>query len=214
MESPFSPYFSYRDGQLFCEDTPIRKIVSEIGTPVYVYSKKAVLDRINEYKRAFADYPTLICYAVKSNPNLSLLKLVAGEGLGADIVSGGELYRSLKAGISPEKVVYAGVGKTDRELVEGIMAGILSFNVESFMELEVLDALAGSLGRKANVSIRINPDVNPKTHPYISTGLRKSKFGIDMEDSLKAFHLAEKLPNLNLIGIHCHIGSQIMDVSP
>ncbi|WP_457623962.1 diaminopimelate decarboxylase [Persephonella sp.] len=214
MEEAFSSHFYYRNGRLFVEEVPVEEIAQKVGTPVYIYSKKAILDKLSQYREAFSDYPTLICYAVKANSNLSILELLKEEGLGLDIVSGGELYRGLKAGFSPEKIVYAGVGKTDGELSDAINAGILSFNVESLMELEVLNELAGRLGKKANVSIRINPDVNPKTHPYISTGLRKSKFGIDMEDAPGAFKLAEKLENLNLVGIHCHIGSQIMDVSP
>jgi len=214
MEEAFNEYFYYRNGRLYVEQVPVEKIAQKVGTPVYIYSKNALLDKLRQYREAFSEYPTLICYAVKANSNLSILELLKEEGTGIDIVSGGELYRGLKAGYSPEKIVYAGVGKTDSELIDAIKAGILAFNVESLMELEVLNELAGRLGEKANVSIRINPDVNPKTHPYISTGLRKSKFGIDMEDAPEAFRLAEKLENLNLVGIHCHIGSQIMDVSP
>lgn len=214
MEESFSSYFKYKGNQLFCEDIPVKDIAFEYGTPVYIYSKKAIEDKINQYKEAFAGYPTQICYAAKANSNLSILKIFNKHGLGLDIVSGGELYRGLKSGFSPDKIVYAGVGKTDNELIQAIEAGILSFNVESLMELDVLNELAGKLGKKANVSIRINPDVDPKTHPYISTGMKKSKFGIDMEDAEEAFLKADKLPNLNLVGIHCHIGSQIMDVSP
>ncbi|WP_297454465.1 diaminopimelate decarboxylase [Persephonella sp.] len=214
MEESFSSYFRYKGNQLFCEDIPVKDIAFEYGTPVYIYSKKAIEDKINQYKEAFTGYPTQICYAAKANSNLSILKIFNKHGLGLDIVSGGELYRGLKAGFPAEKIVYAGVGKTDNELIQAIEAGILSFNVESLMELDVLNELAGKLGKKANVSIRINPDVDPKTHPYISTGMKKSKFGIDMEDAEEAFLKADKLPNLNLVGIHCHIGSQIMDVSP
>ena len=214
MEESFSSYFKYKGNQLFCEDIPVKDIAFEYGTPVYIYSKKAIEDKINQYKEAFAGYPTQICYAAKANSNLSILKIFNKHGLGLDTVSGGELYRGLKSGFSPDKIVYAGVGKTDNELIQAIEAGILSFNVESLMELDVLNELAGKLGKKANVSIRINPDVDPKTHPYISTGMKKSKFGIDMEDAEEAFIKADKLPNLNPVGIHCHIGSQIMDVSP
>ncbi|WP_029523153.1 diaminopimelate decarboxylase [Persephonella sp. KM09-Lau-8] len=214
MEESFNSYFRYKGNQLFCEDIPAKDIVAEYGTPVYIYSKKAIEDKIKQYKEAFSGYPTQICYAAKANSNLSILKIFNKHGLGLDIVSGGELYRGLKAGFPPDKIVYAGVGKTDNELIQAIDAGILSFNVESLMELDVLNELAGKLGKKANVSIRINPDVDPKTHPYISTGMKKSKFGIDMEDAEEAFLKANKLPNLNLVGIHCHIGSQIMDVSP
>ena len=214
MEEPFNSYFRYKGNQLFCEDIPVKDITAEYGTPVYIYSKKAIEDKIKQYKEAFSGYPTQICYAAKANSNLSILKIFNKHGLGLDIVSGGELYRGLKAGFPPDRIVYAGVGKTDNELIQAIDTGILSFNVESLMELDVLNELAGKLGKKANVSIRINPDVDPKTHPYISTGMKKSKFGIDMEDAEEAFLKAGKLPNLNLVGIHCHIGSQIMDVSP
>ncbi|WP_029520267.1 diaminopimelate decarboxylase [Persephonella sp. IF05-L8] len=214
MEEPFNSYFRYKGNQLFCEDISVKDITAEYGTPVYIYSKKAIENKIKQYKEAFSGYPTQICYAAKANSNLSILKIFNKHGLGLDIVSGGELYRGLKAGFPPDKIVYAGVGKTDNELIQAIDTGILSFNVESLMELDVLNELAGKLGKKANVSIRINPDVDPKTHPYISTGMKKSKFGIDMEDAEEAFLKADKLPNLNLVGIHCHIGSQIMDVSP
>ncbi|WP_457640223.1 diaminopimelate decarboxylase [Persephonella sp.] len=214
MEESFNEYFRYVGGELYCENVPLSEIAQEVGTPVYVYSKKAVLDKISQYKEAFRDYPTLICYAAKANSNLSILKLFRNEGLGLDIVSGGELFRGLRAGFSPEKIVYAGVGKTDNELEYAVENQILSFNVESLMELEVLNYIGQKKGKKVNVSIRINPDVDPKTHPYISTGLKTSKFGIDMEDALTAFQTADRLPNLNLVGIHCHIGSQIMDVSP
>ena len=214
MEESFNSYFRYKGNQLFCEDIPAKDIAAKYGTPVYIYSKKAIEDKIKQYKEAFSGYPTQICYAAKANSNLSILKIFNKHGLGLDIVSGGELYRGLKAGFSPDRIVYAGVGKTDNELIQAIDAVILSFNIESLMELDVLNELAGKLGKKANVSIRINPDVDPKTHPYISTGMKKSKFGIDMEDAEKAFLKADKLPNLNLVGIHCHIGSQIMDVSP
>ncbi len=214
MGNSFSYYFPYFENELYCEKISLKKIAEEIGTPFYVYSKNAILNKINQYKKAFQSYPTLICYAVKSNSNLSILEIFRENGLGIDIVSGGELYRGLKAGFDPKKIVYAGVGKTDRELADAVKADILSFNVESLMELDVIDQIAGSLGKKANISIRINPDVDPKTHPYISTGLRESKFGIDMEDAIKAYEIAIKKKNLNVVGIHCHIGSQIMDVSP
>ncbi len=210
----FNDYFSYKDDQLFCDEVPLSKIAEEVGTPFYVYSKKAIEDKINQYKDAFADYPTLICYALKANSNLSVLKLFAENDIGADIVSGGELFKAKKAGIPSNKIVYAGVGKTDFELSYAIREEILSFNVESIEELYVLNELAGARKKKVNISIRVNPDVDPKTHPYISTGLRTSKFGIDIDEALDAYKIAQSLENLNITGIHCHIGSQIMDVSP
>lgn len=214
MEESFSSYFYYKNNQLMCEKLPVKQIAKKAGTPVYIYSKNAILEKINQYKKAFSSYPTLICYAAKASSNLSLLSIFQENGLGLDIVSGGELYRGLQAGFDPKKIVYAGVGKTDTELEYAIENEILSFNVESFMELEVLDQIAGKIGKKANVSIRINPDVNPKTHPYISTGLKESKFGIDISQATEVYKKASKLKNLNIVGVHCHIGSQIMDVSP
>lgn len=209
----FEDYFGYKDKKLYCEDVNIQNLALKVGTPFFVYSKKAIFDSINSYKEAFKDYDTLICYALKANSNLSLLKIFEENGLGADIVSGGELYKAKKAGFPSNKIVYAGVGKTDPEINYAISENILSFNVESFMELEVINELAKKQNKKANISIRVNPNVDPKTHPYISTGLKKSKFGIDIEYALDAYKKAAKLENLNIVGIHCHIGSQIMDVS-
>ncbi|MGB9765892.1 MAG: diaminopimelate decarboxylase [Sulfurihydrogenibium sp.] len=213
MEGNFNEYFVYKNGKLYCEDVNLESLALKVGTPFYVYSKKAIIDQINNYKDAFKDYPTLICYALKANSNLSILRIFEENGLGADIVSGGELYKAKKAGFPSNKIVYAGVGKTDAEIIYAINENILSFNVESFMELEVINEIAGKQHRKANVSIRINPDVDPKTHPYISTGLKKSKFGIDIDQALEAYKKAVKMEHLNVVGIHCHIGSQIMDVS-
>jgi diaminopimelate decarboxylase len=206
-------YFGYIEKKLYCEEVSISNLASKVGTPFFVYSKKAILDKINQYKEAFKDYDTLICYALKANSNLSLLKIFEENGFGADIVSGGELYKAKKAGFSSNKIVYAGVGKTDFEISYAISENILSFNIESFMELDVINEIAGKQEKKANVSIRVNPNVDPKTHPYISTGLKKSKFGIDIDQAIDAYKKAVKLENLNVVGVHCHIGSQIMDVS-
>ena len=210
----FKNYFFYRDKELFCENVPIKELAKEVGTPFYLYSKKAIEDKIKSYKEAFKNYPTLICYAAKSNSNLTLLKIFQKNGFGLDTVSGGEIYKGILAGFEASKIVYAGVGKTDEEIKYAINLGILSFNVESEQEVDVIDYLAGKLGKKANISIRVNPDVNPKTHPYISTGLRKSKFGIDIEEAPKVYKKAVKRKNLNVLGVHCHIGSQILDISP
>jgi len=214
MEYVINKNFYYKNGELFCENVPIKEIAKKVGTPVYIYSKNGILERVREYKKAFNSYETLICYAVKANSNLSVLKLFESEGLGCDIVSGGELYKARKAGISSNKIVYAGVGKTDFEIDYAIRENILSFNVESEMEIDVLNEIAGKNERKARVSIRVNPNVNPKTHPYISTGLRESKFGIDIEKALDVYKKAVKLPNIEVVGVHCHIGSQIMEISP
>jgi diaminopimelate decarboxylase len=214
MAENWSEYFLYKNGELFCENVPLRKIAEEVGTPFYVYSKNAILDKINQYKEAFKEVDTLICYATKANSNLSILKLIKEEGLGADIVSGGELYKTRKVGIPANKIVYAGVGKTDFELDFALREEILAFNVESKEELVVLNEIAEKRKKKAKIAIRVNPDVDPKTHPYISTGLKKSKFGIDIDEALDAYKFAKSLKNIQIVGIHCHIGSQIMDVSP
>ncbi|MCX7738903.1 MAG: diaminopimelate decarboxylase [Hydrogenothermaceae bacterium] len=209
----FIEHFGYRDSNLYCEDVSIGNLVAKVGTPVYVYSKRAIIQRIRAYKDAFKDYQTLICYALKANSNLSILKIIEESRLGADIVSGGELYKAKKVGFPSSRIVYAGVGKTDFEIEFAIREGILSFNVESQMELEIINQIAKKYGKKANVSIRINPDVDPKTHPYISTGLKKSKFGIDIHQAKEVYKTALKLENINIVGIHCHIGSQITDLS-
>lgn len=214
MIKKWNEYFSYKNGELFCENVSLKEIAEKFGTPFYVYSKKAILDRINEYKEAFSEIDTLICYATKANPNLSILKIIKEEGLGADIVSGGELFKARKAGISAKKIVYAGVGKTDFELDYAIREEIFAFNVESKEELVILNEIAEKRKKKARIAIRVNPDVDPKTHPYISTGLKKSKFGIDKDEALEAYKFAKSLKNIEIVGIHCHIGSQIMDVSP
>ncbi len=212
MLKEYNPYLEYRGDDLYLEGVSLKALAEEFGTPLYVYSGSYIRDRIRAYRKAFPG--ALICYAVKANFNPYIVALVKEEGAGADIVSGGELFISLKAGIEPSKIVYAGVGKTVKELEYAISSDILMFNVESLMELEVLNELAGKLGKKARIAIRVNPDVDPKTHPYISTGMKKSKFGVDIKTAKKEYEHARKLKNLQVVGIHCHIGSQILDVSP
>ncbi|WPM31920.1 diaminopimelate decarboxylase [Hydrogenobacter sp. T-2] len=212
MLKEYNPYLEYKGDDLYLDDVSLRALAEEFGTPLYVYSGSYIRDRIRAYTEAFPE--ALICYAVKANFNPYIVTLVKEEGAGADIVSGGELFISLRAGIEPSKIVYAGVGKTVKELEYAISSDILMFNVESLMELEVLDELAGKLGRKARIAIRVNPDVDPKTHPYISTGMKKSKFGVDIKTAKKEYEHTKKLKNLQVVGIHCHIGSQILDVSP
>ncbi len=214
VNNNFNNYFVYKDGKLYCDNVSIQSIRKKYGTPFYVYSKKAIEDKIKEYKEAFSEYPTLICYAAKANSNLSILKIFADNEIGCDIVSGGELYKARKAGISSNKIVYAGVGKTDFEIDYALRENILSFNVESKMELEVLNELAKKQGKKARISIRVNPNVDPKTHPYISTGLKTSKFGIDIDEAMDVYKMASRMSNIEIVGIHCHIGSQIMEISP
>lgn len=208
----FNPYLERREGELYLEGVSIRSLAEEFGTPLYVYSASYIRDRIRDYRRAFPD--ALVCYAVKANFNPEVIRVAGEEGAGADIVSGGELIAALRGGISPDRIVYAGVGKTVSELKLAVERDILMFNVESEDELYLLDSIAGSLGKKARVAVRVNPDVDPRTHPYIATGLRKSKFGVDFETARREFRLARELKNLEVVGIHCHIGSQLLDVSP
>ncbi|HAV39776.1 MAG TPA: diaminopimelate decarboxylase [Aquificaceae bacterium] len=212
MLGEYNPYLEYRGEELYLEGLSLRALAEELGTPLYVYSASYIRDRLRAYRQAFPD--ALICYAVKANFNPHIIALAKEEGAGADIVSGGELYASLRAGVEPSKIVYAGVGKTVRELEYAISSDILMFNVESHMELDVLNDIAGRLGKKARIAIRVNPDVDPKTHPYISTGMKKSKFGVDIKTAKKEYEYAGKLKNLEVVGIHCHIGSQILDTSP
>lgn len=204
----------YRDNRLFIEDIPLSQIATEYGTPVYVYSEAALSQAFNSYLRAFSALSPLICYAVKANANLSILRHFAQLGAGFDIVSGGELARVLAAGARADTVVFSGVGKSDQEMAAAMQAGILCFNVESVNELARLDDVAGMLGKVAPISLRINPDVDAQTHPYISTGLKDNKFGIAHEQALDAYCQAQGMHNLRIIGIDCHIGSQLIDTTP
>ncbi len=206
--------FNYRDGQLYAEDCAVTEIVSEVGTPVYIYSQKTLERHYRVFDKAFRDVGHLICFSVKSNSNLAVLRLFARMGGGADIVSGGELFRCLKAGMDANRIVFSGVGKTDREISEALDAGIMMFNVESEMELRQIAHVAAEKGKVAPIAIRVNPDIDPKTHPYISTGLRKNKFGIDVERAVALYRAAADMPSLRILGIDCHIGSQLTDVSP
>ncbi|NPA32024.1 MAG: diaminopimelate decarboxylase [Aquificae bacterium] len=210
--SGFNPYLRYEGGELTLEGVPLGELAERFGTPLFVYSASFIRERFSQYREAFPD--ALVCYALKANFNPSIVRLLSQEGAGADIVSGGELYLALGAGVPPERIVYAGVGKTERELKNAIVADILMFNAESRQELEVLNELAGRLKKRVRVAIRVNPDVDPKTHPYIATGMQKSKFGIDIKEARKEYEYARSLPNLDVVGIHCHIGSQILDTSP
>jgi len=206
--------FKYRAGELYAEDVPVKKLAKKYGTPLYVYSYNTLLRHFNAYDKAFDDYPHIICFAVKSNPNTAILRLFAKNGGGADIVSGGELFVALKAGISPKKIVYAGVGKTEDEIAFALKSGILMFNVESEDELREIDRVAGRMKTRAPIALRINPDIDPGTHPYITTGMKKYKFGIPIEDALEFYRIASKLKNIHVIGLHKHIGSQITRISP
>jgi diaminopimelate decarboxylase len=203
----YNPYLEYKNGELFLEGVSLKELAKEYGTPLYVYSASYIRDRIRAYKEAFPN--ALICYAVKANFNPHIAAIAKEEGAGADVVSGGELYCALKAGVEPSKIVYAGVGKTLQEITFAVEKDILMFNVESHMELDVLNEVGERLGKKVRVAIRVNPDVDPKTHPYISTGMKKSKFGIDIKQAKEEYRYARSLKNLEVVGIHCHIGSQI-----
>ncbi len=207
-------HFNYKNGKMFCEDVPLEKIAAEVGTPFYCYSNETLLRHYKVFDDAFAEIDHLVCFAVKANSNLGLLRELVKAGAGCDIVSGGELYRALKAGCDPKKLVYAGVGKTEEEIEYALNSNILMFNVESTQELFALDTVAKRLGKKAGVALRVNPDVDPMTHPYISTGLKKNKFGIAIEKALEEYKLAAGLKNIEVIGIHQHIGSQITQVTP
>jgi diaminopimelate decarboxylase len=207
-------FFDYHDDELCCEKIPLRIIAERVGTPCYVYSYNTLVRHFTVFDKAFEEVPHQICYSAKANSNLAILRLFGKLGGGADIVSGGELYRCLKAGIDPRKIVFSGVGKQEEEIEDAMKAGILMFNVESSQELQTINAVAGRMGTKAPVAIRVNPDINPKTHPYISTGLKKNKFGIDILRAPKAYRLASELPHLQVVGIDCHIGSQLIEVEP
>lgn len=204
-------FFAYKNGELYAEDVPVMEIIKEFGTPIYIYSYATLIRHIRAYEEAFCEVPHIICYAVKANSNLAILNLFAQLGLGADIVSGGELFRALKAGIKPYKIVFAGVGKSEEEIEYALKNDILMFNVESEAELNKINEIAKKLRKKAHVALRVNPDIDPKTHKYIATGLKTSKFGIPIEKALEYYKLAKSMTNIEVIGIHKHIGSQITD---
>jgi diaminopimelate decarboxylase len=206
--------FTYTDNTLYCEAVALADIAKTAGTPCYVYSTKSMLDAFRAYDAAFAGLPHTVCYAVKANSSLAVLALLAREGAGFDIVSGGELYRVIKAGGDPGKVVFSGVGKTAEEVEYALNSGIHTFNCESESELALLDSMAARLGKKAQFSLRVNPDVNAKTHPYIATGLRDHKFGIDFELAEAVYERSRAFSHLAAVGVSCHIGSQILDNSP
>ncbi|MBN2569461.1 MAG: diaminopimelate decarboxylase [Deltaproteobacteria bacterium] len=207
-------YFNYVENELHCEAVPVKEIAEKIGTPFYLYSHKTLVRHFRVFDSAFEDIPHIVCFSAKANSNLAILNIVAREGGGVDIVSGGELYRALRAGCDPKKIVYSGVGKRADEIDYAISKEILMFNVESSQELHTINDRAGALGKRARISLRINPDVDPMTHPHISTGLKKNKFGIDIESALNEYRKARELENIDIIGVDCHIGSQITRLSP
>ena len=207
-------HFHYDNNQLYAEDVPVSELAERYGTPLYIYSESAILDQLKALQSAFAELEPLVCYSVKANSNLSILRVMAEHGSGFDVVSGGELYRVEVAGGSPSKTVFAGVGKTDDEIAAGLTSGVLMFNVESEAELDAIARVASSLGVIAPVAFRVNPDVDPKTHRYISTGKKESKFGMDIDRSLALAERSRDIESIKMIGVHMHIGSQITTTEP
>jgi len=207
-------HFHYKDEELYCENVPLKTIAQEVRTPCYVYSRATLQHHFTVFDDAFQGVPHLTCYSVKANANKAVLGLFAALGGGADIVSGGELFRARQAGVPADRIVYSGVGKTRDEIDYALRENILMFNIESMQELDALNQRAAALGARARIALRVNPDVDPKTHPYISTGLKKNKFGIDMDRALQAYAHARDLPHVEAVGIDCHIGSQLTEIPP
>jgi diaminopimelate decarboxylase len=207
-------HFEYRGGELHAEDVALAEVVRRHGTPVYVYSRATLTRHFHAFDKALAGHEHLVCYAVKANSNLAVLQVLAKLGAGFDIVSGGELARVLKAGGDPRKIVFSGVGKTVAEMKQALLTGVGCFNVESEAELVRLNEVATGMKKRAPIALRVNPDVDPKTHPYISTGLKANKFGVDIAQAERLYALARTLPGLDIAGVACHIGSQLQDLAP
>jgi diaminopimelate decarboxylase len=206
--------FVYKNGELYCEGVSVKSVAQRVGTPFYLYSGNTLANHVKAFAGAFKGVPHLVCFALKSNSNGAVLRLLGREGAGADIVSGGELFRALRAGIAPKKIVYAGVGKRRDEIEYALKIGILMFNVESGEELLALDRAAEEMHVKARIALRVNPNIDPKTHAYISTGLKENKFGIPIEHALEHYQMAKNLSHVEVVGIHQHIGSQITEIQP
>ena len=207
-------HFAMKRGEMVCEGVPLGRIADAVGTPVYVYSHATLSHHYGVFDRVFSGTPHLICYSMKANPNGSVIRTFTNLGSGVDIVSGGELSRALAAGTPPSKIVYSGVGKMEWEIEEALRRGILMFNVESRQELETIDAIARKMRRRAPIALRVNPDVDPKTHPYISTGLKKNKFGIHIDQAIRDYEWAARRRHIEVVGVDCHIGSQLTEISP
>ena len=207
-------HFAMKRGEMVCEEVPLGRIADAVGTPVYVYSHATLSHHYGVFDRVFSGTPHLICYSMKANPNGSVIRTFTNLGSGVDIVSGGELSRALAAGTPPSKIVYSGVGKMEWEIEEALRRGILMFNVESRQELETIDAIARKMRRRAPIALRVNPDVDPKTHPYISTGLKKNKFGIHIDQAIRDYEWAARRRHIEVVGVDCHIGSQLTEISP
>ena len=209
-----SPCFPYRGRHLYVENVPVHEIALRFGTPLYVYSQAALVTHLREYKKAFNGVRHLVCFALKANSNLTILRILAGEGAGADIVSGGELYKAVKAGFSPQKTVFAGVGKTEEEIRAAIRYGVLLLHLESEEELNLVSQVARDMKRTVTIGFRINPDIDAGTHPHIATGLSSNKFGVPLDTAVDHYRLAASLPYVRARGIHIHLGSQITAISP
>lgn len=207
-------FFQYKNNQLYAEDLPVTQLAQEFGTPLYIYSRATLERHWHAFDNAFGEHPHLICFAVKSNSNIAILQTMAKLGSGFDIVSQGELERVLVAGGDASKIVFSGVAKTEKEIERAIEVGIRCFNVESIPELYRINDVAGRMGKIAPISLRVNPDVDAKTHPYISTGLKENKFGVSVEQAREVYHLAATLPNVKITGMDCHIGSQLTELQP
>ena len=207
-------FFNYRDGELYCEGVPVAKIAAEVGTPAYVYSKATLLHHYHQVADAFAPVNATVCFSIKSCGNIHLCRVLAEQGCGFDVTSGGELFRALQAGGDPKKIIYAGVGKTDDEIRDAIDAGIAAFNLESEAEIENIDAVAGRMGKSAVGAIRVNPDVDPKTHVKTTTGKKETKFGVDLDRAERVFERYRNLKHLRIAGVHMHIGSPVYEVQP
>ena len=207
-------FFHYENGELYCEEDRVAGIAEEVGTPFYLYSHRTLVDHYRKLDRALGGSDHLICFSLKSNSNLAVCSALANEGAGADVVSGGELYRALKAGILPQNIVFAGVGKTEAEIVYALEVGILMFNVESMSEASAINRAAGRLGRKSRIALRVNPDVDADTHKHITTGKKENKFGLAIDMAVDFFTQAAAMTNLEVDGVHAHIGSQIVSTAP
>jgi len=207
-------FFEYKNDNLFCEDVAVANVAEQVGTPLYLYSWATIARHFRIFRDAFNGLKHLICFSVKSNSNIAILKTMASEGGGADIVSGGELYRAIQAGIRPNRIVFSGVGKTPGDIEMALKSNILMFNVESDQELKTINSVAKKIGRKATIAVRINPDIEADTHPYIVTGFNENKFGIQIDDALNTYEMAMGLENIDIKGISCHIGSQLTEITP
>jgi diaminopimelate decarboxylase len=207
-------HFEYRSGELYCEQVPLQRIAAEVGTPAYIYSEATLNRHVRVFDEAFQSVPHLICYAVKANSNINILHRFAEWGTGFEIISGGELFRVLRAGGSPQKTIFDGPGKTPEEIRFGLDSDILFFNVESAAELEILQEVAGAANKTARISLRANPDVDPQTHPYISTGMKKHKFGVSLPEARELYRNIRSFSNIEVVGVTCHIGSQITQMAP